>query len=146
MLTISQYSRRVLVADDDPLIRKLVASAIQREGFVVVIANNGRDAYRILKSDGNFGAAIFDMTIPHFKGLDMIRYMRTEKRLMRVPIMMISAEHDIRLMASSFAAGLLLWRAFLFGIVLRAVSEWMNQQKSLSWPATAGHPVHTWKL
>ena len=105
MLTISQYSRRVLVADDDPLIRKLVASAIQREGFVVVIANNGRDAYRILKSDGNFGAAIFDMTIPHFKGLDMIRYMRTEKRLMRVPIMMISAEHDIRLMASSFAAG-----------------------------------------
>src|SRR5438552_1495350 len=105
MLTISQYSRRVLVADDDPLIRKLVASAIQREGFVVVIANNGRDAYRILKSDGNFGAAIFDMTIPHFKGLEMIRYMRTEKRLMRIPIMMISAEHDIRLMASSFAAG-----------------------------------------
>jgi len=105
MLTISQYSRRVLVADDDPLIRKLVASAIQREGFVVVTANNGRDAYRILKSDGNFGAAIFDMTIPQFKGLDMIRYMRTEKRLMRVPIMMISAEHDIRLMASSFAAG-----------------------------------------
>ncbi len=105
MLTISQYSQRVLVADDDPLIRKLVASAIQREGFVVVTANNGRDAYRILKSDGNFGAAIFDMTIPQFKGLDMIRYMRTEKRLMRVPIMMISAEHDIRLMASSFAAG-----------------------------------------
>jgi len=105
MLTISRHSRRVLVADDDPLIRKLVASAIQREGFVVVTANDGREAYRILKSDCNFGAAIFDMMMPHLKGLDMIRYMRTEKRLMRIPIMMISAEHDIRLMASSFAAG-----------------------------------------
>jgi CheY-like chemotaxis protein len=105
MLTMSRYSRRVLVADDDPVIRKLVASAIQREGFVVVTANDGREAYRILKSDGNFSAAIFDLMMPHLKGLDMIRYMRTEKRLMRIPIMMISAEHNIKLMASSFAAG-----------------------------------------
>jgi len=45
------------------------------------------------------------MMIPHLKGIDIIRYMRTEKRLMRIPIMMISAEHDIKLMASSFAAG-----------------------------------------
>jgi CheY-like chemotaxis protein len=105
MLTTSQFSRRVLVADDDPVIRKLVASAIQREGFVVVTANDGREAYRILKSDGNFSAAIFDLMMPHLKGLDMIRYMRTEKRLMRIPIMMISAEHDIKLIASSFAAG-----------------------------------------
>ena len=105
MLTISQYSRRVLLADDDPLIKKLVASAIQREGFVVVTANDGREAYQILKSDGNFSAAIFDMMMPHLKGLDIIRYMHTEKRLMRIPIMMISAKHDIKLMASSFEAG-----------------------------------------
>ena len=105
VLTTIQSSLRVLVADDDPVIRRLVISAIQREGLVVVTANDGREAYRILKSDGNFGAAIFDMMMPHLKGLDMIRYMRTENRLMRIPIMMISAEHDIRLIASSFAAG-----------------------------------------
>src|SRR5438309_10585471 len=105
MLTTSQSSQRVLVADDDPVIRRLVTSAIQREGLVVVTANDGREAYRILKSDGNSSAAVFDMMIPHLKGIDIIRYMPTEKRLMRIPIMMISAEHDIKLMASSFAAG-----------------------------------------
>jgi len=105
MLTTSQSSQRVLVADDDPVIRRLVTSAIQREGLMVVTASDGREAYRILKSDGNFSAAVFDMMIPHLEGIDIIRYMRTEKRLMRIPIMMISAEHDIKLMASSFAAG-----------------------------------------
>ena len=105
MFTTTQSSQRVLVADDDPVIRKLVTSAIQREGLVVVIANDGREAYRILKSDDDFKAAVFDMMMPHLKGLDIIRYMRTEKRLMRIPIMMISAEQDIKLMANSFTAG-----------------------------------------
>jgi len=105
MFTTTQSSQRVLVADDDPVIMRLVTSAIQREGLVVVTANDGREAYRILKSDGNFSAAVFDLMIPHLKGIDIIRYMRTEERLMRIPIMMISAEHDIKLMASSFAAG-----------------------------------------
>jgi len=41
MLTTSQSSQRVLVADDDPMIRRLVTSAIQREGLVVVTANDG---------------------------------------------------------------------------------------------------------
>src|SRR2546429_6232873 len=105
MLTTSQSSQRVLVADDDPVNRRLITSAIQREGLMVVTASDGREAYRILKSDGNFSAAVFDMMIPHLEGIDIIRYMRTEKRLMRIPIMMISGEHDIKLMASSFAAG-----------------------------------------
>ena len=78
---------------------------MQREGFAIVTATDGREAYRILKSDANFSAAVFDMMMPQLKALDIIRYMRTEKRLMRIPIMMISAEHDIKLMASSFAAG-----------------------------------------
>jgi len=105
MFTITQSSRRVLVADDDPVMRKLVTRAIQRTGLVVVTASDGREAYRILQSDAGFKAAVFDMMMPHLKGLDVIRYMRTEKRLMRIPIMIISAEQDIKLMANSFAAG-----------------------------------------
>ena len=70
-----------------------------------MVASDGREAYRILQSDGDFRAAVFDMMMPHLKGLDIIRYMRTEKRLMRIPIMMISAEQDIKLMANSFTAG-----------------------------------------
>ena len=100
-----QISKRVLVADDDPVMRHLIGTILKQQEYEVVVAEDGRAAYRILQSDSAFNAAILDMTMPFLEGLDLIRYMRSEKRLMRIPIMMITAEQDIKLMASSFAAG-----------------------------------------
>ena len=97
--------RRVLVADDDPVMRHLITTIVKQLDHQVVLADDGRAAYRILQSDSQFTAAILDMTMPFLEGLDLIRYMRSEKRLMRIPIMMITAEQDIKLMASSFSAG-----------------------------------------
>src|SRR5882762_8013626 len=97
--------KRVLVADDDPVMRHLVTTIIKQQECEAVLANDGREAYRILQGDSQFRAAIFDMTMPYLEGLDLIRYMKSERRLMRIPIMMISAEQDLKLMASSFSAG-----------------------------------------
>jgi len=96
---------RVLIADDDPVMRHLVTTMVKQQDCEVVVVNDGRAAYRILQSDSQFRAAILDMTMPFLEGLDLVRYMRSEKRLMRIPIMMITAEQDIKLMASSFSAG-----------------------------------------
>ena len=96
---------RVLIADDDPVMRHLVTTIVKQQDCEVVVVNDGRAAYRILQSDSQFRAAILDMTMPFLEGLDLIRYMRSEKRLMRIPIMMITAEQDIKLMANSFSAG-----------------------------------------
>src|SRR6185436_15667347 len=81
----------------------------QRAGFEVVAAHDGREAYRILQADCDFKAAVFDMRMPHLEGLDIIRFMRTEKRLMRIPAMMITSERDLKLMADSLSAGALLF-------------------------------------
>ena len=98
-------SPRILVADDDPVIRHFVTACIEKEGFSVLAVEDGSEAFRILQSDADFQAAIFDMMMPNIAGLDVIRYMRTEKRLMRIPIMMITSEPDLSLTAASFAAG-----------------------------------------
>ena len=66
---------------------------------------DGREAYRTLQADSDFKAAIFDMMMPYLEGIDVIRYMRTEKRLMRIPVMMITSEPDLKVMTNSFAAG-----------------------------------------
>jgi two-component system alkaline phosphatase synthesis response regulator PhoP len=104
-LNVSNPSRRILVADDDPVIRRLLTSIVEREGYTVVVANDGRAAFRILQTDANFRGAIFDMMMPNIDGLEVIRYMRTEKRLMRIPVMMITSERDLKFTAASFAAG-----------------------------------------
>src|SRR6266436_3860230 len=101
----NRTSRRILVADDDPVMRRVVQRILTDQGYAVVVANDGREAYRMLQFDADFRAAIFDLKMPHLEGMDIIRYMRTEKRLMRIPVMMISAERDLQLMAKSFVAG-----------------------------------------
>jgi CheY-like chemotaxis protein len=97
--------RRVLVADDDPVMRLLVTTALKERDHEAVLATDGREAYRILQADSQFRAAILDMSMPYLEGLDLIRYMRSERRLMRIPILIITAEQDLNLMASSFTAG-----------------------------------------
>lgn len=105
MSTIPPPSRRILVADDDPVIRHLVTTVVKKEGYTPVVVNDGREAIRLLQSDANFKAAIFDMMMPHIEGIEIIRHMRTEKRLMRIPAMMITSEQDLKLMTNSFEAG-----------------------------------------
>jgi DNA-binding response OmpR family regulator len=96
---------RVLVADDDPVITHLLTTILKQQGCEPVVANDGREAYRILQSDSRFRAAILDLSMPFLGGLDLINYMRSERRLIRIPIMMITAEQDIKLLANSLSAG-----------------------------------------
>jgi two-component system chemotaxis response regulator CheY len=105
LLQPARPSPRILVADDDPIIRHLLASIVKEEGCTVVVVDDGREAYRILKSDADFKAAIFDMTMPLLKGIDIIRHMKTEKRLMRIPVILMTSERDLKLMKDSFEAG-----------------------------------------
>ena len=98
-------TRRILVADDDPAILRLVTAILEKENFGVVSARDGREAYKILQSDQDFTAAILDVVMPHISGPELVRFMKTEKRLMRIPVMMMTAEQDPKLSSDSFAAG-----------------------------------------
>ncbi|HEX8175987.1 MAG TPA: response regulator [Pyrinomonadaceae bacterium] len=98
-------SRRILVADDDPAILRLVTAIVEKEGYEVVPAKDGREAYQLLQKDSDFLAGIFDVMMPHIQGPELVRYMRTEKRLMRIPVMMMTAEQNPKLSSDSFAAG-----------------------------------------
>src|ERR1041385_8747048 len=55
---------RILIADDDPAILRLISTILEKENFSVVHARDGREAYKILQSDANFTAAILDVVMP----------------------------------------------------------------------------------
>jgi CheY-like chemotaxis protein len=103
--TKSPGSNRILIADDNVVIRQMISAVVKQEGFSVVTVSDGQEAYNILKDDADFRAAIFDMMMPRLGGIDVIRYMRGDDRLKKIPAMMITAEKDYQLMAQSFNAG-----------------------------------------
>jgi len=101
----SKEGRRIIVADDDPAILRLVSTILEKEGYIVIAARDGREAYKILQTDPNFTAAVFDVVMPHVSGPELVRYMKSEKRLQSIPVMMMTAEQDPKLSSDSFAAG-----------------------------------------
>jgi CheY-like chemotaxis protein len=103
--TLTNDNRRMLVADDDPAILRLIATILEKENFNVVMARDGREAYKILQADPNFTAAILDVVMPHISGPELVRYMKSEDRLKRIPVMMMTAEQDPKLSSDSFSAG-----------------------------------------
>lgn len=102
---LTNDNRRMLVADDDPAILRLISTILEKENYSVVMARDGREAYRILQTDSNFTAAILDVVMPHISGPELVRYMKSEERLKRIPVMMMTAEQDPKLSSDSFSAG-----------------------------------------
>jgi CheY-like chemotaxis protein len=97
--------KQILVADDDPAILRLVKIIIEKEGYTVIAARDGKEAYKLLQSGEPFIAAVFDVVMPYIQGTELVRYMQSEKRLMKIPVIMMTAEQNPRLSSESFSAG-----------------------------------------
>lgn len=96
---------RILVVEDDPVMMQLVEDVMVEEGYNVVSAEDGCEAYRILEKDNNFVAGIFDVNMPLIQGTDLLRYMQTEKRLSKIPVLIMTGEQSAAIHAESFSAG-----------------------------------------
>ena len=96
---------RVLIADDDPIIRTVLMSIVTNEGFDAVQVTDGREAFRLLQTDSRFAGALFDLRMPGLNGIDLVSHMQTEKRLQRIPVMLITADTDARILSDVFSAG-----------------------------------------
>lgn len=101
----SLNSNRVLIADDDPVLLDIVQTLVESEGYEAVTAQDGRDAYRILHKDADFRAVIFDMVMPHLEGSDLLHQMQAEKRLSRIPVIIMSSSNDLKMLSKGFGAG-----------------------------------------
>ena len=67
-----QRAPRILVVDDERSLRELLAIVLKREGYDVVLAENGRAAVAALEQ-GSFDLLISDIKMPDMTGVDVLR-------------------------------------------------------------------------
>ncbi|HOZ45701.1 MAG TPA: response regulator [Candidatus Hydrogenedentes bacterium] len=78
---------RILVADDEAVIRELMTDVLEDEGYVVDTAENGRQALEILRGDGEYIILLTDIMMPEMDGIELIREAH-QIRPMLIPIVM----------------------------------------------------------
>ena len=81
----------VLVVDDDPDFRELARRMLEREGYTVIEADNGRAALDRLR-DGLPGVVLLDLMMPEMDGFDFVAAVRDEPAWRSVPIVVITAK------------------------------------------------------
>ncbi|MGK7932357.1 MAG: response regulator transcription factor [Microcystaceae cyanobacterium] len=86
---------RILVVEDEAVIRDMVVLALQEEGYEVTAVEDGRKALNLLQeqpeeSTDAFDLVVLDLMLPQISGLDICRLLRYEGDI--VPILILSAK------------------------------------------------------
>lgn len=90
-MSASQNKPRILVIDDDPAIRRMLAVALETSGFVISQTDSGTAALdAVRRNDADI--LLLDLGLPDVNGLDVIRHVRTSGSA--VPIIVLSGRTD----------------------------------------------------
>ena len=80
---------QVLIADDDPVTRRLVQSYLQKWGYEVTAAPTGAEAWRLFQA-AVFPIVITDWMMPEMDGLELVTAMRAHPKHKTIPVIMAS--------------------------------------------------------
>ncbi len=87
----SEGALRVLVVDDDPETRQLVADTLATEGHVPLVARNASEAMRVLRS-AQVDAITLDLLLPGRNGFDFLADLRSEAPFRSLPVMVLTVK------------------------------------------------------
>jgi DNA-binding response OmpR family regulator len=82
--------KQVLVIDDDPPLRGMLAAALRQHGFQVLLAGDGAEGQRALTIH-NPDIILLDLAMPDMNGWDFLQRLQETGHLGRVPIIVVSA-------------------------------------------------------
>lgn len=83
-------SRKILVVDDNLDTRELTHLHLTTEGFVVVVASDGREGLYMAVAEQP-DLIIADLSVPEPSGIELVKQLRAQPELDNVPILVLTA-------------------------------------------------------
>lgn len=95
---------QILLVEDNPVIQRMYSHMLRRNGYTVVIAENGMAALAQIEA-APFDLVIADLTMPEMDGIELIQRMRSDQRFQQVPVIMLTASGQDEDRQRAHAAG-----------------------------------------
>lgn len=102
-------SKKILVIDDSRTARQKVAAALVDGNYQIVEAIDGQEGLAQLAAHPDAALVICDVNMPVLSGLDFLEKVRAEQPQSAVPIVMLTTEAELELVARAKAAGARGW-------------------------------------
>jgi len=83
--------RPILVVDDDPALRELLRRTLEREGYAVLEADDGRAALARIE-ERLPGLILLDLMMPHMNGFELLTELRARPEWRGIPVVVVTAK------------------------------------------------------
>ncbi len=103
-MSSSRNKSKVVVADDDPIIRQLMQSKLTELGCEALLAEDGMEAWQLLRGK-NINLAIVDLEMPNIAGIPLIQAVRGHPRTKHLPVIVVTSRKDATAIQEAFEAG-----------------------------------------
>ncbi len=97
-------SARILIADDEPHIRRLVSFTLGNRGYEVIEAVDGGDALERIRTE-HPDLVLLDVMMPVMTGYDVLREVKADPATADVPVIMLSAKSQKAEIEEGIACG-----------------------------------------
>jgi CheY-like chemotaxis protein len=112
----------ILIVDDDPAIRDVVADILEMSDYSVKTACNGAEALKDIRDDRP-AAVLLDLMMPVMSGWEFLREYKGRDSVMPVPVVVMSAAQDVSAAAGAFGAEAFLSKPFVIETILAIVGR-----------------------
>jgi len=85
--------KRILIVDDEEDIQKLLKIRLEQEGFMVLIAGDGKEGIRLAELEMP-DLIILDIMMPNIDGYSCLKEIRRIQKTKNMPILMMSGKEE----------------------------------------------------
>ncbi len=103
---MTEAQASVLVVDDDPVNRALLARTLERDGHRVTTAEDGEEGWELLQREA-FDVVLLDVLMPKMDGCNVLEHIGEDAQLRHLPVIMISALDELETVVRCIELGAL---------------------------------------
>ncbi len=97
--------KKILIAEDDPVMSKLLEFNLKRAGYLVISCADGETVLETVK-DNPPNLALFDLNLPGISGLELSRHFQADENLADIPRIVVTAQGKDSVFEDLYASGI----------------------------------------
>lgn len=95
--------KKILIADDEVVFRKLISDFLKKDGYFVIEADNGKEALYLYQNNSDVDLVILDVMMPELDGYEVCKNIRNIDK--KVPILILTAKDREEDQINAFESG-----------------------------------------
>ena len=119
------HPHKILVVDDDPVIRDMMADILDFEGYPITVARNGLEALQMLRSEVDY-LVFLDIMMPGMSGKELCAVLEADPQLRKRHIIILMSAMDNLEEATSLKVEAILQKPFVVDDLITILEPYLR--------------------